>query len=465
MPNGNDNNSQNQSQQTQIDFNKIGSIDPSTQNQNPSDQACEVDTKKPIGQYSESVRILIADMQSKDSDESKLSRARRLLGLSRKVESNRTRRELKLLALDLDPACISRIFRPTPIDSDESNNITNYKFEKTKYERCVELWPNTIVHITRIEPDSEYHGTFINKHYVKDVPTYDELIELVKKNSIPERNIFDWKVYENIHRLRAKGIIEIVDTKNNSTDTNIPSQSSQEPSQPWQAPTVPTGASGAVRKPVPVRQMPVKTMPMGHPTKASVSKAGQTKVKQIHDPATNVMLSKQEDIVISWVAKQYSDACFDILNKYCSMNFGHGFYPYPVNPIQEFQTDDGVLVRVLILTSATVTFNGKRHFIHYEIDGELIKTNHPSILKNEKGIPCEYYADSDRVPEGEKRCVRAIRYRDGAIIRYWLHEIGGKDINEGSAYYKVRDSNIIEITFGYYVKEMHRMGKKMNIGQ
>ena len=30
---------------------------------------CEVDTKKPIGQYSESVRILIADMQSKDEVE------------------------------------------------------------------------------------------------------------------------------------------------------------------------------------------------------------------------------------------------------------------------------------------------------------------------------------------------------------------------------------------------------------
>ena len=255
---------------------------------------------------------------------------------------------------------------------------------------------------------------------------------------------------------------------NTITNFQIPLVPPQQ-TQPWQAPSTPVGASGAVRKPVAVRQMPIQPMPMGHPQAANIrqapiSKTGQPKIKQISDPASNVIASKQEDLVISWAAAQYSKKCFDILNEYCGFTFGKGFYPYPVNPIQEFQTEDGVLVRVLILTSATVTFNNNRHFIHYEIDGDIIKTGHPSILKNEKSIPCEYYADSDRIPDGEKRCVRALRYRDGAIIRYWLHEIGGKDINEGAAYYKVRDSNIIEITFGQYLKEMHRMGKKLNIG-
>ena len=456
-------------EQSNLDLNNI-SVDPFT-NQPEQPESCEVDTKKPIGQYSESVRILIADMQSKDSIEINRLRAKRLLGLSRQVDSNRTRRELKLLALDLDPDCISRAYRP---ENKEIKPWDSNVKQKTKYEECVRLWPEATVTIelcdqlkqviSVLNPPSMQAEQFV----INKIPKYEQFIEFVTQKAINitkdtypiVANTFNWRIHEKKQILRATDSITI----NPDTITNF--QVPLQPQQPWQAPTSTVGGSGAVRKPVAVRQMPVRSMPMGHPQAASVkqapiSRTGQPKIK---DPASNVLASRQEDLVISWVAKQYSDTCFSILDKYCGFVFGKGFYPYPSNPIQEFQTDDGVLVRVLILTSATVTFNNNRHFIHYEIDGEMIKTSHPSILKNEKGIPCEYYADADRIPEGEKRCVRALRYRDGSIIRYWLHEIGGKDITEGAAYYKVRDSNIIEITFGQYIKEMHRMGKKLNIG-
>ncbi len=320
-----------------------------------------IDEKRPIGQYSESVRLLIADLQNNDSLEVRKARATRLRELAKDSDTNtlpnRTKRELKLLALDIDPIAV-------PID-----------------------------------------------------PT--------------------------------------------SASAQLP----LEPSAGWQAPSCSIGASGAVRKPLTVQRAPIRQVLMGSPIAAQIKRTPVTKAYyNKNDPASVVLANKIEEEMILSVSDSYTATCIELLNQYASKNFSSGFYPFPSNPVVEYQTNDGVLVRVLILTSATVTIHNKRYYLHFEVDGEMIKSNHPMILKNQKGIPCEIFADSENVSSGEKRCIRAIRYRDGAIIRYWLHEIGGKDITDGAAYYKVRDNNIIQIDFNQYIKEMHRIGKKLNLG-
>jgi hypothetical protein len=323
------------------------------------------DERRPIGQYSESVRLLIADIQNNDDINVRKARAARLLELAKdsytNTLSNRTKRELRLLALDIDPICLDN---PAP--------------------------------------DSQ---------------------------------------------------------------APVAAQLPLEASPSWQAPSCSVGVSGAVRKPLTVQQAKIRQVPMGAPIPVQIKRTPVSKAyEQKKDPASVVLANKLEENLILSVSDGYTATCIELLNEYASKKFSSGFYPFPSNPVVEYQTNDGVLVRVLILTSATVTIHDKRYYLHFEIDGEMIKPNHSMILKNQKGIPCEIYADSENVDSGEKRCIRAIRYRDGTIIRYWLHEIGGKDIIDGAAYYKVRDNNIIQIDFNQYIKEMHRIGKKLNLG-
>ena len=434
---------------------------------NPFDHSTEInnsdsiDEKRPIGQYSESVRLLIADMQIKDTQESKTERASRLLRLLREIESKRTKRELKLLALDLNPDALRDMYKPMfDIPSD------------VKYNESYKLWSNNTK--VNISISSENKSTGLNLIFsLKECPTFESMISKVRTMYPNCVDVITWKIYENGNILRAQGKFvfdkpSIQDIHNNSQEsgqpTAAPGQTTLEQSTGWQAPTSTVGVSGAVRKPVTVQQVSITHMPMSKPVSAQIRRTPVSKAYETKDPASVVLANKREESIILSVSDQYFHDSLRLLDEYSEMIFSEGFYPFPANPVCEFQSIDGVLVRVLILTSATVTINNKRYFLHFEVDGEMIKTNHPMILKNQKDVPCEIYADQCNIPEGEKRCIRAIRYRDGSIIRYWLHEIGAKDITEGAAYYKVRDSNIIQINFEQYVKEMHKMGKKLNLG-
>jgi len=175
------------------------------------------------------------------------------------------------------------------------------------------------------------------------------------------------------------------------------------------------------------------------------------------DPAKAVLQRKDQDEIYESVSNEAFDLCVSILKEFEGFEFCPGFYPFPANPVTEMTGADGVIVRIMILNSATVRINDKLHFVHPELNGDIVKQNHSLMLKTADKTPVEVYSHTS---DGQKRCVRALKYKDRSIIRYWLHEVDGRDIEEGEVIYEVRGEKVVRINKNDYWRALVKMGKR-----
>lgn len=182
------------------------------------------------------------------------------------------------------------------------------------------------------------------------------------------------------------------------------------------------------------------------------------------DPASKVLNKKAKDAQYELIAESCFLDCRRILDEYCKQPFDSHFYPFPSPPFFHYEIQDNIEfpdLTVVILTSATVEINGQLHYLHPEVNGRILKSDHDLIVRMPNQAPVQIFAD---LSNGEKRCVRAIRYEENMLIRYWLHEIGGRDrdIAEGEVTYLVKNDRLVQINKQEYWRQVARFGKKRN---
>jgi len=182
-----------------------------------------------------------------------------------------------------------------------------------------------------------------------------------------------------------------------------------------------------------------------------------------NDPAKAVLDKKWQDEVYMSIAEEAYHLCHSILQEYINIDFCPGFYPFPINPVVRLELDPQFRkyqdsdVNILVLSSATVLINDKLHYIHPELNGDILKAEHPLMIHLPQGSPVEIFSE---LPDGQKRCVRATKYKDRSIIRYWIHEVGGRDVQEGEVIYQVHGQRIVQINKNEYWRALVKMGKR-----